>query len=210
MKSIGKVFLTGVFTVLPVVATVYLVIWVLSAVESFLGRQLKLLIPDEHYHAGMGMLAAVVAIFVVGLLMRAWFFRQLMKFGEGALLSIPLIKTVYKSLKDFFGMFAGSQNGEALQVVSVQFPGTQMKLLGFITRSDFSDLPQGVANAGDVAVYLPMSYQVGGYTVVVPRAQITPLRMARDEAMRFVLTAGLKAEGKTLLAATGKGTGSGG
>jgi uncharacterized membrane protein len=203
MKSISKIFLTGVFTVLPVVATVYLVIWVITAVEGFLGRQLKLLIPDEHYHAGMGMLAAVIVIFAVGLSMRAWIFRQMMKLGESALLGIPVIKVVYKSLRDLFGMFSGDQDSGLLQVVSVQYPGTQMKLLGFITRSDFSDLPQGAANADDVAVYLPMSYQVGGYTVVVPRSQITPVNMARDEAIRFVLTAGLTAQSKKLLKAGG-------
>jgi len=153
MKSISKIFLTGVFTVLPVVATVYLVIWVISAVEGFLGRQLKLLIPDEHYHAGMDMFAAIIVIFVVGLSMRAWVFRQMMKLGASALLGIPVINVVYKSLKDLFGMFSGDQDSGLLQVVSVQYPGTQMKLLGFITRSDFSDLPQGVANADDVAVY---------------------------------------------------------
>ena len=203
MKVIGKIFFTGVFTVVPVVATIYLVIWVVSAIEGFLGRQLKLLIPDELYHAGMGLLFAVVLIFAVGLLMRALFFRQIIKLGERALLGIPVIKIVYKSLKDFFGLFSGDQTGELLQVVSVQLPGSQMKLLGFITRSDFSDLPPGVANAGDVAVYLPMSYQVGGYTVMVPRASITPVTMARDEAMRFVLTAGLKSQGKKSLSASG-------
>jgi len=203
MKSISKIFLTGVFTVLPVVATVYLVIWVLTSVEGFLGRQLKLLIPDELYHAGMGMLAAVIVIFVVGLLMRAWIFRQMMKLGESALLGIPVVKVVYKSLRDLFGMFSGDQNSGMLQVVSVQYPGTQMRLLGFVTRNDFSDLPQGVARADDVAVYLPMSYQVGGYTVIVPRAQVTPIEMAREEAMRFVLTAGLTAQDKKLLKAGG-------
>jgi uncharacterized membrane protein len=96
-------------------------------------------------------------------------------------------------------MFSGDQESGMLQVVSVQYPGTQMKLLGFITRTDFSDLPQGVAGADDVAVYLPMSYQVGGYTVIVPRAQVTAIEMARDEAMRFVLTAGLTAQDKKLL-----------
>ena len=45
----------------------------------------------------------------------------------------------------------------------------------------------------------PMSYQVGGYTVIVPRAQVTPIGMARDEAMRFVLTAGLTAQDRKLL-----------
>src|SRR5258706_11724808 len=62
MKVIGKIFFTGVFTVVPVVATIYLVIWVISAIEGFLGRQLKLLIPDELYHAGMGLLFGVVLI----------------------------------------------------------------------------------------------------------------------------------------------------
>ena len=198
MKVIGKIFFTGVFTVLPVVATIYLVVWVVSAIEGFLGRQLKLLIPDELYHAGMGLLFAVVLIFGVGVLMRALIFRQIIKLGESALLGIPLIKIVYQSLKDFFGLFSGDQTGELLQVVSVQLPGSQMKLLGFITRSDFSDLPQGVADPDDVAVYLPMSYQVGGYTVMVPRSSVTPVAMARDEAMRFVLTAGLKSEGKRI------------
>lgn len=196
MKSIGKIFLTGVLTVLPVVATVYLFIWMVTKIEGFLGRQLKLLIPDEHYHAGMGMLAAVVVIFVVGLLMRAWIFQQVMKLGERALLGIPFVKVVYKALKDLFAMFSGDEQSGMLQVVCVELPGTQMKLLGFVTRTDFSDLATGVANAGDVAVYLPMSYQIGGYTVMVPRSQITPVEMAREQAMRFILTAGLTA-GKT-------------
>ena len=191
MKSIGKIFLTGVFTVLPIVATVYLVIWLLRKIEGFLGGQLKLLISDEHYHAGMGMLAAVIVIFAVGLLMRAWIFRKMMTLGESALLGIPFVKVVYKALKDLFGMFTHEQDRELLQVVSVPYPGTQLRLLGFVTRTDFSDLPEGVAGADEVAVYLPMSYQIGGYTVIVPRDQVTPVNMAREQAMRFVLTAGL-------------------
>ncbi len=128
--------------------------------------------------------------------MRAWIFQQFMKLGERALLHIPMVKVVYKALKDLFAMFSGDEQSNMLQVVCVEIPGTQMKLLGFVTRSDFSDLAQGVANAGDVAVYLPMSYQIGGYTVVVPRSQVTPVDMAREQAMRFILTAGLTA-GKT-------------
>lgn len=198
MKSIGKIFLTGIFTVLPILATLYLVVWLFAAVESFLGKQLKLLIPDDYYRAGMGLLAALVLIFVIGLLMRAWLFRQLVKLGEDLLLRIPLVKVVYKALKDLFGLFSDDQNREALQVVSVRFPGTGMRLLGFITRSDFSDLPAGVGSEGEVAVYLPMSYQVGGYTVMIPRSQVTPVEMSREDAMRFVLTAGLKTEGKQI------------
>ena len=196
MKFIGRIFLTGILTILPILATLYLVFWLIAAVERFLGSQLLLLLPDEYYRAGMGLLAALVLIFLVGLLMRAWLFRQLIKVGERLLLKIPLIKVVFRALKDLFGLFSDEKNSEALQVVSVQLPGTEMRLLGFLTRSDFSDMPKGVGNENDVAVYLPMSYQVGGYTVLIPRNQVTQVPMSREEAMRFVLTAGLKTEGK--------------
>ena len=198
MKSIGRIFLTGILTILPILATIYLVVWLFTAVEHFLGKQLLFLMPDEYYRAGMGLLAALVVIFLIGLLMRAWLFRQLIKLGESLLLKIPLIKVVYRALKDLFGLFSDEKSSEALQVVSVQLPGTDMRLLGFLTRSDFSDMPKGVGNEDEVAVYLPMSYQVGGYTVLIPRNRITPVPMSREEAMRFVLTAGLKTEAKQI------------
>lgn len=198
MKSIGRIFLTGILTILPTLATLYLVVWLFAAVERFLGKQLLLLLPDEYYRGGMGLLVALALIFLIGLLMRAWLFRQLVKAGENLLLKIPLIKVVYRSLKDLFGLFSDDKNREALQVVSVQLPGTDMRLLGFLTRSDFSDMPKGVGNEDEVAVYLPMSYQVGGYTVLIPRKRVTPVPMSREEAMRFLLTAGLKTDAKQI------------
>jgi uncharacterized membrane protein len=65
-------------------------------------------------------------------------------------------------------------------------------VLGFVTRADFADAPAGLARADEVAVYLPMSYQVGGYTVFVPKSACTAVDMSREDAMKFILTAGLK------------------
>ena len=194
MNSLGRIFLTGVLTVLPVLATVYLLIWLFTTAESFLGKPLRWLIPGDYYRGGMGLLVGIVVIFVVGVLMRAYIVRRVFGFSEKILLEIPLIKTIYAALRDFFGMFAGENDGEALQVVTLTLPGSSMRLMGFVTRDEFSDLPEGIAEPGDVAVYLPMSYQVGGYTVFMPRTQISPVQMSREQAMRFVLTAGLKSK----------------
>lgn len=194
MKSLGRIFLTGVLTVLPVLATAYLLIWLFTTAESFLGKPLRWLIPDGYYHGGMGLLVGVVVIFVVGVLMRAYIVRRVFAFSERILLEIPLIKTIYAALRDFFGMFAGQDDKDALQVVTVTLPGSNMRLMGFVTRDEFSDVPEGIAEKGDVAVYLPMSYQVGGYTVFMPRSQLSPIQMPREQAMRFVLTAGLKSK----------------
>lgn len=192
MKAIGRIFLTGLLTVLPVLATVYFTIWLVTAAEQFFGKQLEWLLPEEYYRTGMGLALAVVAIFLVGIMMHALIFRRLFALAERVLLEIPLVRSVYGALRDLFGLFAEHQEAQALQVVSVEVPGAGMRLLGFVTRRDFGDLPQGIGASGDVAVYLPMSYQIGGYTVFVPQERVRPVDMSREEAMKFVLTAGLK------------------
>jgi uncharacterized membrane protein len=192
MKSIGRIFLTGLLTVLPVLATVYFTLWLVTAAEQFVGKQLEWLLPEEYYRTGMGLALAVIAIFLVGLMMHALLFRRLFALAERLLLEIPLVRSVYGALRDLFGLFAEHQEAQALQVVSVELPGAGVRLLGFVTRRDFGDLPKGVGATGDVAVYLPMSYQIGGYTVFLPQEQVTPVDMSREEAMKFVLTAGLK------------------
>jgi uncharacterized membrane protein len=192
MKSVGRIFLTGMLTVLPVLATVYLVVWLVTGAERFVGKQLMWLIPDEYYRTGMGLLLAISAIFAVGLLMHALLFRKLFGWAERLLLEIPLVRSVYGALRDLFGLFAGDDEDHALQVVSVTLPGTDMRALGFVTRRDFAGLPEGIGREGEIAVYLPMSYQIGGYTLFLPREQAVPVDMSREEAMKFILTAGLK------------------
>jgi uncharacterized membrane protein len=63
--------------------------------------------------------------------------------------------------------------------------------MGFVTRDDLAGLPPGMGEPGMIMVYMPMSYQVGGYTALVPRASVQPVDMSFEEAMRFTLTAGL-------------------
>ncbi len=196
MKSLGRIFLTGILTVVPILATVYLLIWLFTTAESFLGRPLRWLISDVYYYSGMGLLVGIVVIFVVGVLMRAYIVRRIFAFSERILLEIPLIKTIYAALRDFFGMFAGQNDQTVLQVVTVTLPGSNMRLMGFVTRDEFTDVPQGIAGQGEVAVYLPMSYQIGGYTVFMPRSQLSPIQMSREQAMRFILTAGLRSKPK--------------
>jgi uncharacterized membrane protein len=190
VKHIGRIFITGLLTVLPVIATIYFTLWVLGVLERFFGKQLILLIPDEWYHTGMGLLVAVVFVFLVGLLMHAILFRRMFGWAERLVLGIPLVRSVYTALRDLIGLFAEHKE-PSLQVVSLSLPGN-LRVLGFVTRADFSDAPPGIAAADEVAVYLPMSYQIGGYTVFVPKSALTPVNMSREEALRFILTAGLK------------------
>lgn len=189
--AIGGTFLTGLLAVVPVVATIYLVVWLANTAETVLGGALQWVIPGEFYFYGLGMMAGVGVVLAVGVLMQTWVVRKLFGFGEALLLRMPLVKTIYGAVRDFFGLFSGSPAGQAGRVVTVALPGMDARLVGFLMREDLGELPAAVGAEGRVAVYLPMSYQIGGYTVLVPPESVKPAGMSREEAMRFVLTAGL-------------------
>ena len=64
-----------------------------------------------------------------------------------------------------------------------------LEMVGMVTRQSLADLPAGLLRGDRVAVYLPMGYMIGGYTVFVPREWVTPIDMSVEEAMRQSLIA---------------------
>ena len=187
-KSISKILITGFITLLPVVLTIYLLYWLAVSSEQVMGNALKFILPNAAYFPGMGMIAGLIVVFIVGLMMNAYMVRQLFALGEQLLYRLPLIKTVYRAFRDFFDFFSPKKE-QFGQVVAVSVNG--MELVGFVTQENPERLPESFRGRDRVLVYLPMSYMVGGYTVLIPRSDLRPLKMSMEEAMRFVLTAGI-------------------
>ena len=187
-KSISKILITGFITLLPVVLTIYLLYWLAVSSEQVMGNALKLILPDTVYFPGLGMIAGLFLVFIVGLMMNAYMVRKVFALGEQLLYHLPLIKTIYRAFRDFFDFFSPKKE-QFGQVVAVTLNG--MELVGFITQENPQRLPESFRDRDSVLVYLPMSYMVGGYTVLVQRSELRPLKMSMEEAMRFVLTAGI-------------------
>lgn len=187
-KFLSKTLLSGFITLLPVVLTIYLLYWLGISSEEVMGNALRYFLPENTYFPGLGMLAGVTVVFIVGLMMNAYLVRKLFSFGEELLYRLPLIKSVYRAFRDFFDFFKPNKEGLG-QVVAVTI--NDMELIGFVTQEDPERLPPSFRDRDSVLVYLPMSYMVGGYTLLVQRSDLRPLKMTRDEAMRFVLTAGI-------------------
>jgi uncharacterized membrane protein len=192
MRNLMRLIGAGALAVLPLLMTIYVALWLIRLIEEFFGAPVKWLFGADFYAPGMGFAVAAVVCIAVGLLMRTPPFRRLYQDGESVLMSVPLVKSIYGPLRDFIGLFGTRKGDELLQVVQIDVPGTRMRMLGFVTRTEFSDVPDEVGDDRDVAVYLPMSYQIGGYTVFLPKKEVTPVDMSREEAMRFILMAGVK------------------
>jgi uncharacterized membrane protein len=94
-------------------------------------------------------------------------------------------------IADIMRFFAHSEDEAFSQVVMVQTGVGDMELMGFVTRTSFEDVPEGIGGEGQVAVYLPMSYQLGGFVVMVPVSRVRPVDLGMQDAMRFAVTAGI-------------------
>jgi uncharacterized membrane protein len=192
MKKISKTFLTGLFTILPLLATIYVLYWLSTTAESILGRGIRVVLPAPYYWPGMGVAAGFLIVFFIGLLMHAWIVQKIIEFGEKFLFRIPLIKSVYGAFRDFFDFVSGAgKTADSRQVVMVKIGDTGIEMMGFVTRHNFSDLPEGIGSEDMIAVYIPVSYQIGGYTVMVPKSIVRPVDISMEQALRFALTAGM-------------------
>jgi uncharacterized membrane protein len=78
----------------------------------------------------------------------------------------------------------------------IDVPAGGGKQVGFITSSDFPQFSSAIDIDDQIAVYLPFSYQIGGFTVIMPRTAITEVDMSVEDALRFVATAGVVGEAK--------------
>ncbi len=188
LKYLSTTLLTGVITLFPLVLTIYLIYWLGVTSEEIMGKVFRDILPNDTYFPGLGMFAGIIIVFIVGLMMKAYLVRKIFSLGENLLYRLPLIKSVYRAFRDFFDFFSPKKEGLG-QAVAVTFQN--IELVGFVTQEDPGRLPPSFRDRDCVLVYLPMSYMVGGYTILVPHDEIRPLDMTRDEAMRFVLTAGI-------------------
>lgn len=189
LRSFNKTFLTGLVALLPITATIYLFFWVIGSVETFFGPILKFVMPDHWYRPGMGLVTSLAMIFLVGLLMHSILITAIINRFEGVIYRVPLVKSIYGAIREFLSFLLEGKSKGPRQVVAVNF-GNNLTLVGFVTKRDLSFIGSDTVT-GKVAVYLPFSYQIGGYTVLVPAEELTPLDIPIEQAMRFVMTAGI-------------------
>jgi len=193
MRRIWNTVLKGLVAILPIGLTLYIVYWLAVAAERLFSRLIKLLVPDQYYWPGLGLIAGLLFLYAVGLAVNAYVVRHVLRAGDDLLARIPVVKTIYVATRDFMRFLPTSGKGSDLRrVVLVPFgPG---KVIGFVTSETGNMLGAAYALEDTVAVYLPMSYMVGGYTVFVPRQALEPTSLSVEAGMRLALMGGVQSK----------------
>ena len=194
MNALAKLFLKGLAVVIPLALTLAILWWLARSSEQILGGVLAHFLPSGWYIPGMGLVAALAITVLIGLLSHVLVFQKLFSLGEEFLHRLPLVKTIYSAIKDFIDYLSPAGKQAMSKVVLVRIPGQDFEQIGFVTREDFDQLPLLPTVHDPVAVYLPMSYQIGGYTLILPRSALTPLNLSFEAAMKLVLTGAVTRE----------------
>jgi uncharacterized membrane protein len=190
MKKLGSILLKGLVTILPIGLTIYFVYWLGVTTEGLLSKPIKFALGESNYYPGMGLVTGFLLLFVVGLAVNQFLVQKFLGLGEELLLRVPVVKTVYSAIRDMTRLVnTDKKKGDLDRVVTVDVG--LGRLIGFVTQEHAKTL--GIGGGDDlVAVYLPMSYQIGGYTVYLPRSKVTETDLTVEQAMRIVLTGGVR------------------
>jgi uncharacterized membrane protein len=185
-----RTFFRGLAAILPLAATGALISWAVVGGEALLRTVIVewFGLPEEQYWPGMGFVLSIGLVFLIGLLMYSFIVRQIYRRLTALLEHIPIVKFVYGMFVDVARLVSSAEEKPFRRVVLVRLTNG-VEQIGFVTRERFDDHPD--IGEGKVAVYLPMSYQLGGFTMIMPLSSIRDLDMSVEEALRFCVTAGV-------------------
>jgi uncharacterized membrane protein len=191
-----KYFITGLLVLVPLFITV----WVLTSLISMMDRSLLLLPVEWRPKAqfgvevpGLGAVLTLLIIFVTGLIATNFFGKQLILLWESLLARVPVVKSIYSSVKQVSDTLFSDSGNAFRQAVLVQFPHDGAWTIAFVTGTPGGDVVNHLQ--GDfVSVYVPTTPNpTGGYFLMLPRESVIALDMTVDEALKYIISMGVVA-----------------
>ncbi|RMF10675.1 MAG: DUF502 domain-containing protein [Alphaproteobacteria bacterium] len=195
LHRLRNYFLTGIVVAAPLAITVYLAWAFVRAVDN----KITPLIPDKYnpetYLAfsvpGLGLVVVVVFLTLLGALAANLFGRTLIRLGERLLDRMPIIRSIYGTLKQIFETVVSQKSNSFKEVVLVEYPRRGLWALAFVTsetRGEIDDKTEGAM----VNVFLPTTPNpTSGFLLFVPRKDVIELDMTVDDGIKYVISAGL-------------------
>lgn len=188
-RRIGETFLAGIAVVLPVWITYLIVVeFLLAGVDGLLGPAFTALFGVRI--PGLGVLATLLLVLLVGALTRNVVGRRLVHLGERILLHIPIVKNVYAASKQFLDAFTVPGKSAFRQVVLVQYPREGVYAIGFVA----SAAAPGWNGGGEptVNVFVPTAPNpTSGYVILVAQRELVPLPITVEEGLKLVVSGGI-------------------
>ena len=199
-----KYIIAGLLVWLPLAVTVWLLTAVLGMVDGLFGWLLtatQALLPAGAHEflemlrrvPGLGLAVMVGALLLTGIFaanfVGQWWLRQ----GGRLLQRIPIVKSIYSSVKQVSDTLFSSSGNAFREAVLVQYPRAGSWTIAFVTGRPGGEAAEHL-HADYVSLYVPTTPNpTSGFFLMVPRADIIALRMSVDEALKYIISMGVVA-----------------
>ena len=189
-----KYIITGLLIWIPLVIT----IWVLKVIFDALDQSL-LLLPDsfqtEHWLGvhipGLGAILTIVVVFLTGIFATNFFGAQLIELWHLILNRIPVVRSIYSSVKQISDTVFSSSGQAFRKALLVQWPHEGMWTIAFLTGTPGGDVVNYVPE-DCLSVYVPTTPNpTGGYFVIVRKSEVIELDMSVDQALTYIISMGV-------------------
>lgn len=193
MRAFKTYFITGLLVWAPVVITV----WVLSVLVNTLESVVPSFLSPQALFGrdipGFRVVVVLVVLFVTGVLAANFLGRSILRFWEAILGRIPLVRSIYNSVKQVSDTLL-APNGQAFrQAVLVEYPRAGCWSIGFLTGTSSGEVADHLAGE-HVSVFVPTTPNpTAGFLLIVPRSDIKPLNMSVDAALKYIVSMGVVA-----------------
>jgi uncharacterized membrane protein len=189
-----KILITGLLIWIPLAIT----IWVLELIVSTMDQSLLLLPPQYQPQAllgyqipGLGALLTVVVVFITGALASNILGQRLLSFWESVLGRIPVVKTIYSSVKQVSDTLFAPGGQAFSRALLVQYPRKDSWTIAFLTGTPGGDVAKHLQGEY-VSVYVPTTPNpTSGFFLMMRRADVIELDMSVDEALKYVISMGV-------------------
>jgi uncharacterized membrane protein len=194
---IRKYLLSGVFTLLPLVVTLWILRGISTALNDIFREPLTWLAHQIHVPDpptwGLALFSALVTLLlllVVGALVGNIIGRQLLAWLDELMMHVPVVKTIYGATRQLMGAIQSGQGGSFKDVVLVEWPYPGSYTLGFVASRDCSwAIPDGQTM---IAVYVPTSPNpTSGYVVMIEASRVRPVNLNADQALTWAVSGGV-------------------
>ncbi len=189
-------FLTGIVVAAPVGITAYLtwtfVQWVDSRVKPLIPTVYN---PDTYLPfsvPGVGLLFAILMLTLLGFLTANLVGRTIVSYGENLVERTPLVRNIYRALKQLFQTVLSQSSRSFQKVALVEYPEKGVWRVGFVATIAKGEVMERLADEDPLAVFIPNTPNVtAGFLVFVPRREAILLDMSVEEAAKMIISAGL-------------------
>jgi uncharacterized membrane protein len=192
-------FLTGLLVVGPVTITLYIAWYVINIIDRWVKPYIPAIYNPDKYLPfeipGLGLLFGFVGLTMIGALAANLIGRSVISAGELMLGRMPVVRNVYRGIKQIFESVVTASNSQAnayQKVAVIEFPSQGIYSLVFVTAQAADEIAALHPGEDLVAVFMPTHFvPPSGFVVFVPRKKITPVDLTFEDAAKIIISAGM-------------------